>query len=235
MIDFAPFLGSADDTMVRRLFGHAERQPDRLAYAFVPELETAATARLSYAELVVAAGEFAAGLEDWFAARPDQPRMALLLFPAGLEFLVAFWGCLMARTVAIPAAMPRSGRPAPIVEAIARNSGVHLVVTRTQQADAIRQVLAASPVLSGLALEIDAVLAAAGPCPIRHRRRTSRFYSILGFHQHAQGRDGPPWQPARQRADDLARHGDRRGDKLRQLAAPLSRHGADRQSVAPDL
>jgi acyl-CoA synthetase (AMP-forming)/AMP-acid ligase II len=162
MTDFAPFLGTADDTMVRRLFGHAERQPDRLAYAFVPELETAATARLSYGELAVAAGEFAAGLEDWFAARPDQPRMALLLFPAGLEFLVAFWGCLMARTIAIPAAMPRPGRPAPIVEAIARNSGVHLVVTRTQQADAIRQVLAASPVLSGLALEIDAVLAAAG-------------------------------------------------------------------------
>src|SRR3954454_2265150 len=161
MTDFAPFLGTPDDTMVRRLFGHAGRQPDRLAYAFVPELETAATARLSYAELAVAAGEFAAGLEDWFAARPDQPRMALLLFPAGLEFLVAFWGCLMARTVAIPAAMPRSGRPAPIVEAIALNSGVRLVVTRTQERKAIRQVLDATPDLSGLALEPVEVLAAA--------------------------------------------------------------------------
>ncbi|MFC0862254.1 fatty acyl-AMP ligase [Sphaerimonospora cavernae] len=58
----------------------------------------------------------------------DQP--ALLLYPAGLDFTVAFLGCLYARVPAIPAPLPDSGAPQMRrVAALLRDAGARLVLT----------------------------------------------------------------------------------------------------------
>ena len=44
-------------------------------------------------------------------ARGLAGRRALLLYPPGLEFIAAFFGCLYAGVVAVPAYPPRPNRP----------------------------------------------------------------------------------------------------------------------------
>src|ERR1700681_3319980 len=53
---------------------------------------------------------------------------ALLLFPPGLDFVVAFLGCLRAGVVAVPAYPPRPHRPQPRLQSIVRDSRARFVL-----------------------------------------------------------------------------------------------------------
>lgn len=53
----------------------------------------------------------------------------VLLFPSGPEFVVAFLGCLLARRIAVPAALRRNERALERTVAIVRDAGAHLIVT----------------------------------------------------------------------------------------------------------
>jgi acyl-CoA synthetase (AMP-forming)/AMP-acid ligase II len=53
----------------------------------------------------------------------------VLLFPSGPEFVVAFLGCLLARRIAVPAALQRNARALERTVAIVRDAGAHLIVT----------------------------------------------------------------------------------------------------------
>ncbi|WP_067184318.1 fatty acyl-AMP ligase [Microtetraspora niveoalba] len=66
----------------------------------------------------------------------DQP--ALLLYPAGLDFTVAFLGCLYARVPAIPAPLPDAGAPhMRRVRALLRDAGAGLVLTDAAHASGL--------------------------------------------------------------------------------------------------
>ncbi len=54
---------------------------------------------------------------------------ALLLFPPGLDFISAFFGCLYAGIVAVPAAIPSRNRLTSSVESIYRASRPSLVLS----------------------------------------------------------------------------------------------------------
>ncbi|MGV4848107.1 AMP-binding protein, partial [Burkholderia pseudomallei] len=161
---------AAAATMVDIVRARADRQPDRPAYTYLPEQEGAPAELLDYASLVQRAHAIAAALDRRLAGAPDAPRMAMLLFAPGPDFLAAFWGCLSARVIAIPAQLPRPGRCAATLEAIVRNAGVRLVLASRPQADAIGRTLARSPALAGLdTLFVDDALAdgAGRPAPAR--------------------------------------------------------------------
>ena len=85
----------------------AEAAPDR-GYTWLAQGEEAA-ARLTYAGLDRRARAIAAALAG---AVPPGER-ALLLYPPGLEFVAAFFGCLYAGVIAVPAYPPHSRRPDP--------------------------------------------------------------------------------------------------------------------------
>ena len=89
-------------SLVALLAERARTQGDERAYAFLSDrgVEEAA---LTYGELHKAARALAARLTK-LAQRGDR---ALLVFPPGLEFMVAFFGCLMAGIIAVPMMMPR--------------------------------------------------------------------------------------------------------------------------------
>jgi acyl-CoA synthetase (AMP-forming)/AMP-acid ligase II len=93
------------ETLVDLLRWRAERQPDQIAYTFLLDGETD-EARISYQELDRRARAIGALLQDLNASG----ERALLLYPPGLDFIAAFFGCLYAGVIAVPAYPPTSAR-----------------------------------------------------------------------------------------------------------------------------
>ncbi len=116
-----------EETLVEILRRRAEEQPDRLAYAFLPDGEEDEQS-LTYAELHARATSFAARLEQ-MGARGGR---ALLLYPTGLDYVTAFFGCLCAGTVAVPAYPPRPNRPMPRIHAIVADAGATVALTTSR-------------------------------------------------------------------------------------------------------
>jgi acyl-CoA synthetase (AMP-forming)/AMP-acid ligase II len=89
-------------SLVELLAKRAQSQPDERAYIFLSD-RGAEEAVLSFRQLHAAANALAARLSG--VARPGE--RALLVFPPGLEFIIAFFGCLIAGVIAVPMMMPR--------------------------------------------------------------------------------------------------------------------------------
>src|SRR3954453_6169345 len=94
-------------SLVALLAKRAETQADERAYIFLGD-RGAEEAVLTFGQLHDAARSVAARLTG--IARPGD--RAILVFPPGVEFMIAFFGCLIARVIAVPMMMPRrqSGR-----------------------------------------------------------------------------------------------------------------------------
>jgi amino acid adenylation domain-containing protein len=101
----AALQSAPSSTFVDLLRLRAERQPDQLAYRFLPQGEHNAHS-LTYAALDRQAHAIGAALVE--AGARDQ--RVLLLYPPGLDYIAAFFGCLYAGAVAVPAYPPTSTR-----------------------------------------------------------------------------------------------------------------------------
>ena len=89
-------------TLVDILAHRAATKPNDRAYLFLSD-HGAEEASLTYAELLTRAQALAARLAP--AAAPGE--RALLVFPSGLEFVVALFACFLARVIAVPIMVPR--------------------------------------------------------------------------------------------------------------------------------
>ncbi|HYO64056.1 MAG TPA: amino acid adenylation domain-containing protein, partial [Pyrinomonadaceae bacterium] len=92
-------------TLVDLLRLRARNHPDRLAYTFLVDGETEEV-NVTYGELDRQARAVAASLQPLVSAGDR----VLLLYPPGLEYIAAFFGCLYAGAVAVPAYPPRRNR-----------------------------------------------------------------------------------------------------------------------------
>src|SRR5688572_29494045 len=92
-------------TLVELLRWRALQQPDQSAYIFLVDGEMKET-RLTYGELDQRARAIGAFLQSSQAAG----ERALLLYPPGLDYIAAFFGCLYAGVIAVPAYPPRPSR-----------------------------------------------------------------------------------------------------------------------------
>jgi amino acid adenylation domain-containing protein len=113
-------------TLIDVLRTRALEEPDRKAYTFLAEGEVEA-GHLTYGELNCQARGIASHLQG-LAMRGDR---VLLLYPPGLEFIAAFWGCLYAGVVAVPAYPPKSNRTDPRLLAILEDAEPKLALTTT--------------------------------------------------------------------------------------------------------
>jgi acyl-CoA synthetase (AMP-forming)/AMP-acid ligase II len=93
-------------TFVELLRRRASADRDRTAYSFLADAATV-TGALTYGELDHQARAIAATLQAFGLAG----ERALLLYPPGLDYVAALFGCLYAGVVAVPAYPPRR-RPA---------------------------------------------------------------------------------------------------------------------------
>ncbi|MEX0732163.1 MAG: fatty acyl-AMP ligase [Aquisalimonadaceae bacterium] len=98
MIDTADRDSSLVDVLRRR----AANTPDRLVLAFLKDGEQESE-RLTFGTLDARARAIAAALQAHGVVAGDR---AILLYPPGLAFMPAFFGCLYAGVLAVPASMP---------------------------------------------------------------------------------------------------------------------------------
>ncbi len=121
-------------TLVALLAERAKTQPDERAYVFLSD-RGAEEAVLTFGRLHDAAQALAARLAT--LSRPGD--RAILVFPPGLEFLVAFFGCLIAGVIAVPMMVPRRNSARDSSAAIMANC--EPVIALTSPAFAVRQDL----------------------------------------------------------------------------------------------
>ena len=129
-------------TLTSLLGFRAAEQPEREAYVFLSDAGEHAgektAARLTWGELDRRARAIAIALRE--SLQPGD--RALLLYPPGLEFVAAFFGCLQAGVVAVPAYPPRlHDRSQTRLRAIARDAEPRAALTTS----AILAALAESP------------------------------------------------------------------------------------------
>ncbi|WP_063733387.1 non-ribosomal peptide synthetase [Streptomyces sp. RTd22] len=110
-------------TLVDAVRGWAERRPDHIALAFLPDGERE-QARLTYAGIDRAAHRTAAGLRQ-LAAPGDR---VLLCCSSSPDFVASFLGCLYAGIIAVPVPAPGTTRHVDRLSGIVADSGATLVL-----------------------------------------------------------------------------------------------------------
>ncbi len=126
MVEPASRSDDAPRTLVELLEAQASRRSNRCAYMFRGDDESETS--LTFAELDLRARVIAATLQ-----RNVSPgERALLVYPAGLDFIAAFFGCLYAGVLAVPATYPKPRRPLPRLSMIARDSQATMALTTSQ-------------------------------------------------------------------------------------------------------
>src|ERR1044072_4147172 len=106
--------GRKPSTLVELLRLRSVIQPTLQAYTYLEEGEKESTC-LTYAQLDRQARKISAVLQS-YTMNGDR---ALLLSPPGLDYIAAFFGCLYAGVVAVPAYPPRMNRSLATIHAIA--------------------------------------------------------------------------------------------------------------------
>ncbi|GJD22785.1 AMP-dependent synthetase and ligase [Rivularia sp. IAM M-261] len=104
----------------------ALHQSDQVAYTFVQRGETELS-RLTYQELDQKARSIAAQLQNL----GSHNSRALLLYPPSLEFITAFFGCLYAGVVAVPAYPPPRNQKISMLQAIVTDAQAKFALTTT--------------------------------------------------------------------------------------------------------
>ena len=132
-------------TLVELLRGRAGHKPGGRAYTFLIDGE-ADEATLTYSALDREARAIGAMLQDQLAAG----QRALLLYPPGLPYITAFFGCLYAGVVAVPAYPPRHHRHLSRLHTVAADAQAVAVLTTAPALAKMRAGLAEVPGLAGL-------------------------------------------------------------------------------------
>ncbi len=123
-LDHLPGTFFGPSNLVELLRHRAGCQAKDVAFTYLVDGENEQV-RLSYRELDCQARAIGAWLESLDLAG----QRALLLYPAGLEFVAAFFGCLYARVVAVPVYPPRRNRSLARIQAIADDADAKVALT----------------------------------------------------------------------------------------------------------
>ncbi|MEH2067483.1 MAG: AMP-binding protein [Nostoc sp.] len=169
-------------TVVDLLRYRAIYQPQQTAYTFLVDGETQEVS-ITYQELDLQSQNIAAYLQ-FLGARGER---ALLLFHPGLEYIVAFFACLYAGVVAVPAYPPRRNQKMSRLKAIIADAQPKVLLTTEALLTNINQ-FTSEPELARLrCLAIDKIE--------EHQaswQKTALESSTLAFLQYTSGSTGTP-------------------------------------------
>ncbi|MEG4815829.1 amino acid adenylation domain-containing protein [Microcoleus sp. K5-D4] len=131
-------------TLVELLQNRALHQPEQ-KYTFLLDGKTE-TASLTYRELDAIARSHAARLQTLGLTG----ERALLLFPPGLDYLAAFFGCLYAKVIAVPLYPPKLKRNLAKISAIALDAGAKVAIAPARHLENLEQLCEQAPELKRL-------------------------------------------------------------------------------------
>ena len=111
-------------SLIELLRLRAERQPEQLAYTFLLDGE-AEEQHVTYGEL----DRQARAIGAWLQSHGSDGERVLLLYPPGLQYIAAFFGCLFAGAIAVPAYPPRLNHSLGRLQAIVTDAEAKFVLT----------------------------------------------------------------------------------------------------------
>ncbi len=119
--------------MVEVARSRAREAPGQMGFCFLPNEQSAGEV-LTYGDLDRAASAVAGRLRSQF----KKGERALLFYPPGIDFVVAFYGCLYAGIVAVPVLPPRQNRSFARVGAIAADCGAKVILSTLEFAERLK-------------------------------------------------------------------------------------------------
>jgi len=133
------------ETLVDILRGRAKEKPHQKVYKYLIDGETEETS-LTYEQLEQKAKAIAAYLQSLCS---PQDRV-LLLYPSSIDYITAFFGCLYAGVIAIPAYPPRPNRSLNRIHNILQNADTKIALTSTDTLQSLERQLSKTPELQDL-------------------------------------------------------------------------------------
>lgn len=160
----------------------AARYPERTAFVF--EDDDRAQQSLTFGALEARTRT----LGNWLSRRVPVGERALLVYPPGLEFISAFWGCIYAGVLPVPATYPKPRRPSARLNSIFADSQPRIVLTQSSVIAGV-SIEQQSPELGTVSWEATDDVATDPSCAFQP---ISREASDLAFLQYTSGSTSDP-------------------------------------------
>ncbi|MCS7304455.1 MAG: aminotransferase class I/II-fold pyridoxal phosphate-dependent enzyme [Thermoguttaceae bacterium] len=144
-LDYLPGTFFGPSNLVALVQHRALHQPDDIAFTYLVDGETQEV-HITNREL----DRQARAIGAWLQQHRLVGERALLLYPAGLEFIAAFFGCLYGGVVAVPVYPPRRNRSLARIQAIANDAEAKVALTTQAVLDLVRPIVEETPDLKKL-------------------------------------------------------------------------------------
>jgi acyl-CoA synthetase (AMP-forming)/AMP-acid ligase II/acyl carrier protein len=179
----SPVISKNCSTLVELLSYRSRQQPEQVAFVFLQDGEIEAT-HWTYRELDCRSRAIAAQLRT----QGLTGERALLLYPPGLDYLAAFFGCLYAGVLAVPAYPPRNQRNTPRILAVVNDAEPAIALTTTTIQARVQSLLTEQTELAQLQwFATDTLTQEAGP-----NWQIPLHSDTLAFLQYTSGSTGAP-------------------------------------------
>ncbi|HUS39047.1 MAG TPA: aminotransferase class I/II-fold pyridoxal phosphate-dependent enzyme [Pirellulales bacterium] len=132
-------------TLVHLLRHRAQHQANSRAFTYLVDGEIDEQ-HWTYAELDAKARSIAA----WLQASGLSGQRALMLYPPGMDFVVAFFGCLYAGVTAVPTNPPRRNQKLARIEAIVEDANARVALTTNSTLETLGNLIRESEGLRNL-------------------------------------------------------------------------------------
>lgn len=175
------------ETLAQMLQHRAQEKPEERAYTYLIDGEQE-EASVTYGALDQQAKAIAAHLQ----ARGLSGQRVMLLFVPGLEFVSAFYGCLYAGAIAVPAYPPdpmRLSRTLPRLQAVAKDAAPALVLTTAPLLEMAEFIFSQAPDLAALRWT---TIEEASAGPLDSWRAPTSSQKDLAFLQYTSGSTSLP-------------------------------------------
>jgi 8-amino-7-oxononanoate synthase/acyl carrier protein len=141
-LDHLPGSFFGPSNLVELLLHRAQHQAGDTGFRYLTDGERNVV-EWTYADLDRKARAIAASLQ----AMDMEGERALLLYPSGLDFVAAFFGCLYAGVTAVPAYPPRRNRNMARIDAIANDAEAKIALTTFEVLERVQTMIADTPAL----------------------------------------------------------------------------------------
>jgi acyl-CoA synthetase (AMP-forming)/AMP-acid ligase II/alkylation response protein AidB-like acyl-CoA dehydrogenase/acyl carrier protein len=178
-------LGLRPQTLIDALEKRASSLSDRVAYRFLREGEFEHDS-ITFGDLRRRARAAAAHLASLRGSGRDEA--AILLYPQGIEFIVAFFACLYAGVMAVPASISNRKRGVDILGRIAEDAGARWILSTGAQLQQLTRDVVDAPRLANLAcLDIEQAADGSASAPLPRIEP-----AVIAMLQYTSGSTGMP-------------------------------------------